>query len=158
MIWDHLNNHTKEDCPVLCDNTKYDSRLSKLGKNSFGDREVPSGHFFAMEFAYSDLLWRMCLSKQKCCSIRIWFDTLVCQATHYLKAEMKGGLDTRYQRIWDHNIDLGRNWRTRASSENPRLHHAAAGGCKPEPHGYCFASWWRYLLCLLANGLVTREA
>ena len=39
MIWIHLNNHTNEDCPVLCDNIKYDSRLSKLAKNSLGDKE-----------------------------------------------------------------------------------------------------------------------
>ena len=39
MIWFHLNNHINEDCPVLCDNIKYDSRLSKLGENSLGDKE-----------------------------------------------------------------------------------------------------------------------
>ena len=39
MIWIHLNNHFNEDCPVLCDNIKYDSRLSKLGKNSLGGKE-----------------------------------------------------------------------------------------------------------------------
>ena len=35
----HLNNHTNEDCPVLCDNIKYDSRLSKLGKKSLANKE-----------------------------------------------------------------------------------------------------------------------
>ena len=39
MIWIHLNNHTNEDCPVLCDNIKYDSRLSKYGKNALSDKE-----------------------------------------------------------------------------------------------------------------------
>ena len=39
ILWVHLNNHTNEDCPVLCDNVKYDSRLSKLGKNALSDKE-----------------------------------------------------------------------------------------------------------------------
>ena len=39
MIWFHLNNHINEDCPVLCDNVKYDGRLTKFGKNSLGNKE-----------------------------------------------------------------------------------------------------------------------
>ena len=52
----------------------------------------------------------------------------MCQATHYLRAEIKGGLDThvRHQRIRDRNLEIkGRN--------DARVRHQRIQDCNLQP-------------------------
>ena len=68
----------------------------------------------------------------------------------------KGGLDTnlRHQRIRDRNLEI-------YEGNDTNLCHQRIRDCNLQtqivvasliPHGDCYSSWWRYLICLLVPG------